>query len=136
MSTVLDDAMGSVRRFRELGGFAIRSPGGFDSVEADERALLTDLLREEFQEYLEAEGLNDEIAIADALADMIYIILGTAIAYGIPLGEVFREVHRSNLAKFEGQRRYREDGKLLKPEGWTPPDVAGLLARAKERKHG
>jgi predicted HAD superfamily Cof-like phosphohydrolase len=40
---------------------------------------------------------------------------------------VWKEVHRSNMAKLEGGVRKREDGKILKPEGWTPPDVEGVM---------
>ena len=87
------------------------------------------LLEEEFDEYLDAEQSNDIIKIADALADMCVIILGTAAAYGIPLAEVFDEVHRSNMAKVgpDGTFMRREDGKVLKPEGWMPPNIKAIL---------
>jgi hypothetical protein len=92
------------------------------------RDLRIDLLQEEFNEYLEAEEKADIVGIADALADVIYIACGTAVAYGIPLDKVFDEVHRSNMAKLvDGKVIRRADGKVLKPEGWTPPDIAGIL---------
>lgn len=93
-----------------------------------EREMRHRLLQEEFTEYQEAEADNDIIEIADALADIIYIACGTAVSYGIPLNELFDEVHRSNMAKLvNGEVLRRADGKIQKPKGWTPPDVKGVL---------
>jgi predicted HAD superfamily Cof-like phosphohydrolase len=101
------------------------------------RDLRAKMLREEFEEYEEAEANDDMVEIADALADMVYIIAGTAIRYGIPLDAVFREVHGTNMAKLiDGKLRYRDDGKILKPEGWRPPDVASVLENAGWREAG
>lgn len=94
----------------------------------NERHLRKVLLQEEFNEYLDAEKDNDIIEIADALADIIYIACGTAVAYGIPLDKIFDEVHRSNMAKLvDGKVLRREDGKIQKPLGWTAPDIAGVM---------
>jgi len=96
----------------------------------EERELRGKLLTEEFREYIEAENDNDIVEIADALADIIYIACGTALSYGIPLDKVFKEVHRSNMAKLvDGKVLRREDGKIMKPEGWTPPDIASILKK-------
>lgn len=93
------------------------------------RDLRTKLLREEFMEYMDAEHTDDLVEIADALADIIYIACGTAVAYGIPLDRVFAEVHRSNMAKLgpDGKPIYREDGKVMKPADWQPPRIAQTL---------
>jgi hypothetical protein len=92
------------------------------------RQLRIDLLYEEYCEYLKGEEEDDLVQIADALADLIYIACGTAVAYGIPLDKVFAEVHRSNMAKLvDGKVIRREDGKVLKPAGWTSPDVKGVM---------
>ena len=40
----------------------------------------------------------DLIGIADALADIVYVVYGTALTYGIDLDSVLREVHRSNMS--------------------------------------
>lgn len=95
----------------------------------DVRTLRKKLLEEEFIEYNVGEDKNDLVEIADALADLIYIAYGTAVAYGIPLDKVFAEVHRSNMAKLgpDGKPIYRDDGKVLKPAGWTPPDIKSIL---------
>jgi predicted HAD superfamily Cof-like phosphohydrolase len=96
-----------------------------------ERDLRYKLLKEEFEEYEKAESENDIVEIADALADLIYIACGTAVSYGIPLDKVFAEVHRSNMAKLvDGKPIYREDGKVMKPAGWTPPDIKGVLDKS------
>jgi len=96
--------------------------------DANERVLRTRLLSEEFEEYRNAEYYSDIVEIADALADIIYIACGTAVSYGIPLDEIFNEVHRSNMAKLvDGKVIRREDGKIQKPEGWTPPDIKKIL---------
>jgi predicted HAD superfamily Cof-like phosphohydrolase len=96
--------------------------------DANERQLRIKLLAEEFEEYMAAEADNDIVEVADALADIIYIACGTAASYGIDLDEVFKEVHRSNMAKLvDGKVLRRADGKIQKPEGWTPPDIRGVL---------
>jgi predicted HAD superfamily Cof-like phosphohydrolase len=94
----------------------------------EERDLRKKLLAEEYSEYVVAEYKDDLIEIADALADIIYIACGTAVSYGIPLDKLFAEVHRSNMAKLvDGKVIRRSDGKVQKPEGWTPPDVKSIL---------
>ena len=96
--------------------------------DANERVLRMRLLSEEFEEYRNAEYDNNIVEIADALADIIYIACGTAVSYGIPLDEIFNEVHRSNMAKLvDGKVLRREDGKIKKPEGWTPPDIKSII---------
>jgi len=96
-----------------------------------ERTLRMRLLSEEMYEYTIAENENDLVEIADALADIIYIACGTAVSYGIPLDDIFEEVHSSNMAKLvDGKVIYREDGKVKKPEGWMPPDIAGVLNKS------
>ena len=94
----------------------------------EERDLRKKLLAEEYSEYVVAEYKDDIIEIADALADIIYIACGTAVSYGIPLDRLFAEVHRSNMAKLvDGKVIRRSDGKVQKPDGWTPPDVKSIL---------
>ncbi len=103
-----------VRLFNETGRVAMP---GFDAADRDLRIRL---LEEEWNEYLEAEGFDDLVGIADALADMIYIIAGTALVYGIPLDRVFDEVQRSNMSKFADGVNVREDGKILKGASYSP----------------
>jgi predicted HAD superfamily Cof-like phosphohydrolase len=96
----------------------------------NERHLRKVLLQEEFNEYITAEAENDIVEIADALADIIYIACGTAVSYGIPLDIIFDEVHNSNMSKLvDGKVIRRSDGKIQKPEGWMPPNIAAILKR-------
>ena len=96
------------------------------------RELRKNLLAEEYQEYLDGERANDLTAIGDALIDMVYIIYGTGIEYGLPMGELFDEVHRSNMTKIDpvtGRVIRREDGKILKPASYSSPNLAGIIER-------
>ena len=93
----------------------------------DERTatMRLNLVQEEARELGEAIERRDIAAVADALADLLYVTYGMAITFGIDIRPVFAEVHRSNMAKVGGPTR--DDGKILKPEGWQPPDIAGVL---------
>jgi predicted HAD superfamily Cof-like phosphohydrolase len=75
---------------------------------------------------------NDYNAIntADALTDLMVVIVGMGLELGIPLDRTWAEVHRSNMAKVgpNGKVTYREDGKVLKPEGWKKPDIRTALS--------
>lgn len=95
------------------------------------RALRYAIVKEECHELRNALAAGDLVQIADACADLVYVAIGTAVACGIPFDEVWNEVHRSNMDKFPGGVvTRREDGKILKPPGWTPPGVALVLAFA------
>jgi predicted HAD superfamily Cof-like phosphohydrolase len=93
------------------------------------RKLRKDLLEEEYQEYLLGEKNDDLVEIADALADMLYIIYGTADAYGIPIDDIFNEVHMSNMSKLGEDNRpiRREDGKILKGPDYFKPNIGKYL---------
>ena len=97
----------------------------------DERSLRIKLLKEEFDEYMEGENNNDLVEISDALGDMLYIIYGTAVSYGIPLDEIFLEIHRSNMSKLDedGNPIFREDGKVLKGNNYFKPNIAQYINR-------
>lgn len=97
----------------------------------EERTLRINLLKEEFDEYIEGENNNDIVEIADALGDMLYIILGTAISYGIPLDEIFDEIHASNMSKLDedGKPIFREDGKILKGKNYFKPDLKTIIEK-------
>jgi predicted HAD superfamily Cof-like phosphohydrolase len=115
-----------VKEFHQAFGQRIGEEPELPSKE--ERELRKKLLAEEYTEYVVAEYKDDLIEIADALADIIYIACGTAVSYGIPLDRLFAEVHRSNMAKLvDGKVIRRSDGKVQKPEGWTPPNVKSVL---------
>lgn len=88
------------------------------------------LINEEVvKELLPAIYDNDLVEIADGIADSIVVLIGTAIAYGIPLKQIWKEVHKSNMAKAQsdGSVLRREDGKILKPDDWKAPDIGKIL---------
>jgi len=118
-----------VKEFHQAFGQRIGEKPEFP--DDDERKLRVKLLREEFTEYLDGESFNDLVEVADALADIIYIACGTAVSYGIPLDDVFAEVHGSNMAKLVNDQVIRRaDGKIQKPEGWQPPDIRSIIDKA------
>jgi len=71
----------------------------------------------------------DPVEIADALGDGIYVKYGHAIERGIPLDDVLREIHRSNMSKLgdDGKPVLRNDGKILKGPRYSPPDIAKVI---------
>jgi predicted HAD superfamily Cof-like phosphohydrolase len=67
--------------------------------------------------------------VAKELADLLYVVYGTALSFGIPIDEVFDEVHRSNMSKLvDGKPLKREDGKVLKGPNYTPPNFDWIIA--------
>jgi predicted HAD superfamily Cof-like phosphohydrolase len=82
------------------------------------------LFNEEFTEYMKANNIIDE---ADALADMLYILLGTCVEHGIDIEKVFDIVQNANMAKLweDGKPRFNEIGKVIKPPNWSAPE--GLI---------
>jgi predicted HAD superfamily Cof-like phosphohydrolase len=89
-------------------------------------SLYRNLIAEEFSEFIQANNKNDEVEKLDACMDMIWVILGFCYMKGYDVQGAWNEVARSNLAKINpdtGKVIKREDGKVLKPEGWTPPQL-------------
>ncbi|MBB6098952.1 putative HAD superfamily Cof-like phosphohydrolase [Deinobacterium chartae] len=104
---------------------------------ADLLRLRRTLVSEEYREVMEAfeaaleaseRGEAFDLApLVHELTDLLYVVYGGILACGVDPDAVFEEVHRANLAKTTGPRR--ADGKQLKPEGWQPADVRGVLER-------
>jgi predicted HAD superfamily Cof-like phosphohydrolase len=90
--------------------------------------LYGDLIREEFYELMYAMREMDVVETADACADLIWVIEGLCHSLGIPLQHVWDEVNRSNMSKtVDGKLIKREDGKVLKPDTYSPPDIKSIL---------
>lgn len=89
------------------------------------------LLEEEWREYTKAMIEGDVVGVLDALVDMAYVIVGTGlIQFGREsFARAWAAVHESNMAKrwADGTFHLREDGKVLKPEGWEAPDLASIV---------
>ena len=118
------DWYADVHAFHQKFGCMIGSDPA--TPDKDTAELRLRLIAEEHEELKVAHAEGDIPGVADALTDMIYVILGTAISYGIDLRPVWAEVQRANMAKTGGGTR--DDGKILKPEGWTPPDIDRVLS--------
>lgn len=99
------------------------------NVERSLEMLRISLLEEEVSELVTATQARDLVGIADALADITYVVYGTALTYGIDLDSVLSEVHRSNMSKLDCNDKpiVRADGKVMKSERYSPPDVAAIL---------
>jgi len=114
-----------VRRFHEL--FKCKTAETPNHLKLSEQELRVKLMREELKELDTAMALSDMVGVADGIADLLYVTLGTAVAYGINIDPIFETVHNSNMDKLGGA--LRPDGKILKPPGWVAPndDIRLLL---------
>ena len=74
-------------------------------------------------------GEVDLGGVVDGCADISVVTIGTLIAFGVDDEPVLEEVDEANLRKFGPGSYAREDGKWIKPPGWTPPDIEGVLER-------
>lgn len=88
------------------------------------------LIQEEFDELKEALAQENLVAVAKEMADLLYVVYGTAVSYGIDMEPVFHEVHRSNLSKVGGYKRV--DGKWVKPPTYSPASLEPILDAQRE----
>ncbi|MFT3851822.1 MAG: nucleoside triphosphate pyrophosphohydrolase family protein [Ilumatobacteraceae bacterium] len=101
-------------------------------VPDDVKALRCALIDEEAGEFREALDAGDIVEVADAIADLLYVVYGAARTFGIPVREVFAEVHRSNMTKLDdnGDPILRPDGKVMKGPNFSPPNLLPILQAA------
>lgn len=88
------------------------------------------LIVEEFNEFCEARLNNDNVETADACFDMIWVIVGYMLSRGWSPDRIWDEGSLSNLKKIDTVTKKvikREDGKVLKPEGWKSPDFSKFV---------
>lgn len=139
----LGSAQADVQRFHELTDLPVRKFPPRDPLVIGYETLLlrARLIHEEANETIRALGFNpddlsmgnppvlrkpDLVGVADGIADLIFVALGTAVSAGINTPPVWREVNRSNLTKIDpktGKAIKRADGKILKPPTFSPADV-------------
>lgn len=79
------------------------------------------LIREEVSELQMALAFSNMLDTVDAIADLLYVVFGTAVELGVDVEPFFDEVHTSNLSKTGGHKR--EDGKWVKPESYEPANL-------------
>lgn len=113
-----------VKEFHQAFGIVIsEKPEMQDEATIDLRIAL---IREEFDELQEAFENGSIVDIADALGDLLYVIYGTGVSFGIDLEPVTDEIHRSNMTKVNGYRA--ENGKWIKPADYSPADLESVIA--------
>jgi len=96
--------------------------------------LYLSLIKEEYKELRDAVKAKDEVEILDALIDIMVVTVGTAHAMGYDAEGAWNEVMKTNFAKIDPETGFvkrRDDGKIMKPEGWKAPELAPFLTRSK-----
>jgi predicted HAD superfamily Cof-like phosphohydrolase len=91
--------------------------------------LITEEYNEVKEEFYPESGPVELPKVAKELCDLLYVVYGTGAQFGIDLDKCFAEVHRSNMSKLDkdGKVIRREDGKVLKSDLYTPPDMNKVL---------
>jgi predicted HAD superfamily Cof-like phosphohydrolase len=100
-------------------------PSAPQQTVSDQAQLYKKLIKEEVAEFWEAEAVSDDVEEIDACFDMMWVIIGYMKSRGWDCENIWDEGAKSNLSKIDpvsGKVIRREDGKILKPEGWKPPD--------------
>ena len=88
------------------------------------------LIAEEYNELADAIAADDRVEQLDALIDILVVTMGAIRAGGFDGEGAWQEVMNTNFAKIDpitGKVRKREDGKVLKPEGWKAPELAQFI---------
>ena len=113
--------------FRDQAKFMTACDQSVDEINAGQFSMYKKLIAEEYQELLESKSQLDEL---DALVDILVVTIGAIHSMGADAEGAWKEVMRTNFAKIDsdtGKVRKREDGKVLKPEGWQPPNLQPYL---------
>ena len=90
------------------------------------------LIKEEVAELMQAHSQGDQIEQLDALIDILVVTVGAIHSMGADGEGAWKEVMKTNFAKINketGKVRKREDGKVLKPVGWVPPELRQYLSK-------
>lgn len=88
-------------------------------------------LSEELTELTDSAMVGDIVGVADALADLVYVALGTAHMMAMPFDEIWRAVHEANMRKVRGTTKRGNNVDAMKPLGWVGPEAA--ITRALSR---
>ena len=94
--------------------------------------LYMNLIIEEYNEFRDAVAAQDEVEQLDACMDLIWVTLGFCHMKGYDVAGAWNEVLKTNMEKVDpvtGKVKRREDGKILKPEGWKPPDMSKFTTK-------
>jgi predicted HAD superfamily Cof-like phosphohydrolase len=103
-----------------------------DGSNVDQFKMYLKLIEEEHKELKDALEAHDDVEVLDALLDILVVTIGAIHSAGMDAEGGWKEVMRTNFAKIDketGKVRKREDGKVLKPLGWTPPELAPFITK-------
>ena len=120
--------------FRDQEKFMRACDQSTDEWNVEQFILYVNLIKEESEELDVAIKDCDNVEIVDALTDILVVTIGALHSMGADTEGAWKEVMRTNFAKIDketGKVRKREDGKVLKPIGWTAPELAPYLKKEK-----
>ena len=111
--------------FRDQEKFMKACDQSVGEFNKDQFTMYVKLIAEESQELIDAITASDAVETLDALTDILVVTIGAIHSMGADAEGAWKEVMMTNFAKIgeDGKVRKREDGKVLKPQGWTPPDL-------------
>ena len=118
--------------FRDQEKFMRACDQSVEGFNQEQFKLYINLIEEEFKELKEAINNNDMLETLDALEDILVVTIGAIHSAGMDGEGGCKEVMKTNFAKIDkdtGKVRKREDGKVLKPVGWTPPDLKTFITK-------
>jgi predicted HAD superfamily Cof-like phosphohydrolase len=116
--------------FRDQAKFMQACDQSVDSFNESQYNMYKSLIEEEFKELQESYDMEAEL---DALIDILVVTIGAIHSAGFDAEGAWKEVMSTNFAKIDkdtGKVRKREDGKVLKPVGWTPPNLTPFLKKS------
>jgi predicted HAD superfamily Cof-like phosphohydrolase len=116
--------------FRDQSKFMQACDQTVEDFNLEQFQLYGNLIAEEVTEFGLAVSQNDKVETLDALVDILVVTIGAIHSMGADAEGAWKEVMRTNFAKIDretGKVRKREDGKVLKPTGWEPPNLEPFL---------
>ena len=116
--------------FRDQEKFMRACDQSVENINLQQYEMYLSLIVEEMQELSVAINDNDRVEQLDALIDILVVTIGAIHSGGFNAEDAWKEVMATNFAKIDhetGKVRKREDGKVLKPTGWTPPNLGPFV---------
>jgi predicted HAD superfamily Cof-like phosphohydrolase len=118
--------------FRDQEKFMRACDQTVEGLNQDQFNMYVKLIGEETGELADAISASDSIETLDALIDILVVTIGAIHSMGSDAEGAWKEVMKTNFAKIDketGKVRKREDGKVLKPVGWVPPELAPFVSK-------
>jgi len=122
--------------FRDQEKFMRACDQTVDRGNTDQFNMYLKLIEEEAEELNQAILAENKVEMLDALIDILVVTIGAVHSMGADAEGAWKEVMRTNFAKIDsetGKVRKREDGKVLKPIGWTAPDLTPFVSKQEKQ---